>query len=418
MTTEVLISEWSFPPSLRSLTLHIVDRDVLPPALPRLEELVLVWADNMRDRGRPVATAPVVMTHLRKLTLVTGRNKMPIIIECPELETLEVVASCEQDILARVISDLGKTLVSLTLDNCHHFPPRVDWERLSSLRMTHSADRGWVYRKPADLPFIRWLYELTLDRFHETNGIKVSNLEEYRVAWGMKGPAKQPQADLMNSRNNPWVVPVRTRDSHSSRPSYRLHERINHFPRGVTIHLESRHPEHTTAMEVKTGLSRPRKAGMPRPRKVIVTEIKIKDRAELAAPLSSEVTSVCLGPMAGCIVLPTFPPQVKSLTLDRVILVEPIVFSEGLTEVKLGKILTNVPMSKWSFPSSLEVLTIEANSRLQDVDVLGPSLVKPTLNNVRHFPPAVEWKRLATLSVTGSEITLPRMPHLTELNLD
>ena len=147
-------------------------------AFPELEVL------KLRDYA-PVGVASLRLSRLRELTLAANIGDRPLVIDCPELESLLVAGTAwaEPDLSAPG-SSFGQTLTRLELKLVSKFPAAREWERLTSLAVSNSE---------VELPFIRWLDELVTDRPLLTNGVMVETLDEYKQAWGFTKTAKRAQ---------------------------------------------------------------------------------------------------------------------------------------------------------------------------------------------------------------------------------
>jgi len=103
----------------------------------------------------------MILPRLEKLTLVSDGRRREISFDNPD-------------------STLGDTVQTLILDNAPSFPKIAgEWERLESLNLI-------VTRSDFKIPFIRWLEELIVNRPVITNGYEVSNIDEYKRAWGIR----------------------------------------------------------------------------------------------------------------------------------------------------------------------------------------------------------------------------------------
>lgn len=184
------------PHYLRKLKIHELELDIKydKAVYPTVEELetgyvmesipVGIMFPNIekytiRMRWDPVWT-PLDFPKLRELTFSESSSREAIEIIAPELERLTIWGYDRHKVqLDPKLNTLGATLTSISLyGQGAEFPEAEEWERLSSVTVAKTS---------VVLPFIRWLDTLELDRPSTTNGVDVSNLEEYREAWGLSG---------------------------------------------------------------------------------------------------------------------------------------------------------------------------------------------------------------------------------------
>jgi len=182
LSSFVGIEDIQRPATIYLTEVHLKEIESLPPLeklFPAVETLTL----------EGMALFPKLeLLRLRSLVLIDCYSELSLTLACPELESLTISNDTTVTRLYLIDEDtgLGATLVTLNLTRVEGFPAAVEWERLESVTIEDS--------ERIDLPFIRWLSELELDRPTLTNGVMVSNLEEYRMAWGMKGPAKSARS--------------------------------------------------------------------------------------------------------------------------------------------------------------------------------------------------------------------------------
>ena len=189
---------WRVNPSVKELTISgYPDRVALPigETWPNVECLVL-------DNYFPTVMPSLELDHLGELTLMGRLSENKLSIQAPRLETLIVSGNRgygDAD-LSDPANGLGETIVTMVLDSVTAFPAAYDWERLESLTVRGSE---------IELPQIRWLEELTVDRPLMTNGYYVGNIDEYKQAWGAsrsKRPSRPSETAGRSSSRSPEAV--------------------------------------------------------------------------------------------------------------------------------------------------------------------------------------------------------------------
>lgn len=196
------------PEKLRRLIFAIAEMTVLPPLPSDLRELSLTGDNKLRDcsaaRSIPIEVLVTDQAldlgkdfpHLRELAFVNCSRQVSKISftrletlrfdNCTIPTTVEINApklrelSIERSPSITLSGTFGETVTALTLSDSSTFPRVDDWE---SLEVVAIEGRGWT---PIDLPYIRWLRELTADRPMTTNGVSIKSIDEYRVAWGIQ----------------------------------------------------------------------------------------------------------------------------------------------------------------------------------------------------------------------------------------
>ena len=124
---------------------------------------------------------------LEKLTLFNCEVPFPIEVNLPSLRELDISGHREVDFRGR----LDDSLTTLTLANARAFPPGDHWHGISSL--TINGVSQYSRSGKLSLPKLLWLKELNITGPVTANRVPVSNLEDYRRAWGL-GPKPKPAA--------------------------------------------------------------------------------------------------------------------------------------------------------------------------------------------------------------------------------
>ena len=148
----------------------------LARSFPELETLTL------RDNGRLSNIPSIRHPKLVELTLEDYYfHGHRIIFDCPELEKLSIISSQTR---ANVYLYNVETIRTMVLDRVASFPvatgeeywEEFQWERLDSVTIVDSD---------IELPYLPVLTELIIDRPLMTHNYEVSDLSEYKQAWGV-----------------------------------------------------------------------------------------------------------------------------------------------------------------------------------------------------------------------------------------
>jgi len=186
-----------FPPYLRKLSLYLDTEGSLGDAVyPSVKEMLLSGEHEPLafDRMFPNVEKLVVEAvfgkqltikskSLRTMSIDSTSVQEPIILDTPGLESLTITSAYPEDKADLSLNtDLGKSLVSLTLESVLAFPVETEWNRLESITLIDSD---------VELPYIRWLEELKTDMPVMTNDQEVETIDEYKAAWGFTSKAKR-----------------------------------------------------------------------------------------------------------------------------------------------------------------------------------------------------------------------------------
>lgn len=168
----------------------VSDRGIVFPEMESLTHggirsaLVKKIFPNLKRLGYHKSRISDTIVHPEVLELVLDRceGDMPVRLDIPKLESLVVFGSYyRRDVHLSKNTQLGETLVELTLDRVETFPIETEWERLESVTLIDTT---------LELPFIRWLKTLDTNRPVVTNGVSVANINEYKSAWGFTSRRK------------------------------------------------------------------------------------------------------------------------------------------------------------------------------------------------------------------------------------
>jgi len=141
-----------------------------------LRELVI---NEVEDRFPEIS-----LTHLRRLKFRNCGFRLPIEVNAPNLETLLL-----EDSAVEVRGDLSG-VTSVIMDN-HSSLPEVDgWDSLTSVELEYVSE--WPVAKLPHIPRLKRLVLKPLEgeEIIETNGVRVSNLREYKEAWSFTSRKK------------------------------------------------------------------------------------------------------------------------------------------------------------------------------------------------------------------------------------
>lgn len=188
----------TLPPNLRVLSLNHVSNLITMdhPTLAQIEELTMNHVFECSSLDLITLFPAVVklriedvffrqdlslkLPHLRELIINRCRARKIMKIDTIGLEHLTIDNSAFESILVSTMETgaIGQSLKSLTLTRVDSFPEAEEWERLEAVAITKSK---------VEVPFIRWLSELTLDEaIITTNGGLVESIDQYRYAWNLK----------------------------------------------------------------------------------------------------------------------------------------------------------------------------------------------------------------------------------------
>lgn len=145
---------------------------------PELEELAL-------ENYVPPTASVLELDQLQELTIRGPTSSEKLVASCPRLTKLTVGMRLEEEAyFDHPDSTLGETLTTLVVENVRVFPTIAgEWQRLESLTVINSPT--------VELPYIRWLEELTVDQPLMANGVMVETIDEYKTAWNVGKPPKR-----------------------------------------------------------------------------------------------------------------------------------------------------------------------------------------------------------------------------------
>ena len=177
LTGRVPINDFS-PVKAAKITSLTIDRAV--PFYEYFPDLV-----RLRYIGNRQEPCEISLTHLTYLCF-GGMITEPIELNVPNLEEI----SFEYTGRVPLRGNFADEVRTMTLKGATPFPDEQEWPSLEELILENTWEKS-----VADLPRLPWLRWLTLDTPVLTNGVMVSNLREYKEAWGTTRRVKRPQND-------------------------------------------------------------------------------------------------------------------------------------------------------------------------------------------------------------------------------
>jgi len=196
------------PASLKSLWLVDCSRvtDFSPASEVKIEDLstdrsVPLYANFPELIGLTLTDvkggfSEISLTHLRYLRFSDCVITEPVELNAPNLVEITFYNSDQVPIRGNFAESVAK----ISLRGHSSFPGDEDWASLTTLEIRNVERRPYGPEQGSaatvtevELPCLPWLRRLAVAEPVLTNGVMISNLYEYKEAWGMTRRAKRPQ---------------------------------------------------------------------------------------------------------------------------------------------------------------------------------------------------------------------------------